>query len=582
MIMKEVFVLKRDGKKEKLDYEKINKVLSWATEDISNVSASDVAMNARLQIYDGISSSDIHRVLIQSAVDMITEETPNYQFVASKLTNFLLRKEVFNTYNRFPRLSDFIKKNADMGYYDNLILEKYSESEMDKIEMFIKHKRDEDLTYSGIQQLMDKYLVQDRKTGAHYETPQFMYILIAMTLFGDYSGEDRLEKIRKCYELLSLQKISLPTPILAGVRTPNRQFSSCVLIDVADDLDSIAASNHAVLRYISNRAGIGLNFRLRAIGSSVNNGEKVHTGIVPFVKMFESSVKSCSQGGIRGGAATAHYPFWHKEIMDILVFKNNAGNDLTRVRRMDHSIQLSRLFYSRFVKKENISLFSSVDVPGLYDLFGYDNDKFDSLYKQYEEDKSIDRLTIPAAELMNLMLQERLETGRIYIMNIDNANTHSAFTDKISMSNLCLAGESNVEIIIENLEDPSFITGLDLEKIDNIYQGVVSLDTLDILFNGMYISSHKIDNSVVLHSAGLIKVKSKNLESGEIEYKSVFGSKLMSKESEVIRITDEETGRSIECTPDHQIYTKNRGYVLAKDLVSSDVLDILVQYKHKE
>jgi ribonucleoside-diphosphate reductase alpha chain len=434
---KQIYVVKRDDRRELLDYEKINKVLIWATEDITNVSASDVAMNAKLQIFDGISSFDIHRVLIQSAVDMITEETPNYQYVASKLVNFLLRKEVFNTYNIFPRLKTFIKENVDRGIYDGLILTHYSEREMDKIEQFIKHKRDEDLTYSGIQQLMDKYLCQDRKTGKHYETPQFMYMLISMTLFANYTGEDRLDKVKKCYEMLSLQKISLPTPILAGVRTPNRQFASCVLVDVADDLDSIAASNHAVLRYISNRAGIGLNFRLRAIGSSVNNGEKVHTGIIPFLKMFESAVKSCSQGGIRGGAATAHYPFWHKEIMDILVLKNNAGNELSRVRRMDHSIQLCRLFYTRFVKRENISLFSANDVPDLYEAFGYDNDKFEELYIKYENDPTINKITIPAGEVMNLLLQERLENGRIYIQNIDNANSHSAFLDKINMSNLC-------------------------------------------------------------------------------------------------------------------------------------------------
>jgi len=434
---KQIYVVKRDNRRELLNYEKVNKVLIWATEDINNVSASDVAMNAKLQIYDGITSIEIHKVLIQSAVNMITEETPNYQYVASKLLNFLLRKEVFNTYNIFPRLKTFIKENADRGVYDSGILSKYSEREMDKIEQFIKHKRDEDLTYSGIQQLMDKYLVQDRKTGKHYETPQFMYILIAMTLFANYTKEDKLDKVKRCYEMLSLQKISLPTPILAGVRTPNRQFSSCVLIDVADDLDSIAASNHAVLKYISNRAGIGLNFRLRAIGSSVNNGEKVHTGVVPFLKMFEASVKSCSQGGIRGGAATAYHPFWHKEIMDILVLKNNAGNELSRVRRMDHAIQLCRLFYTRFVKKENITLFSANDVPELYDAFGYDNDKFEELYLKYENDKNINKIVIPASEIMNLLLQERLETGRIYIMNIDNANTHSGFIDKISMSNLC-------------------------------------------------------------------------------------------------------------------------------------------------
>ena len=434
---KDIYVLKRDGRKELLNYEKVNKVLEWATEGISSVSASDVAMNAKLQIYSGINTSDIHRVLIQSAADMITEDTPNYQFVASKLLNYLLRKEVFNTYTNFPRLKDFIRTNVDRGVYDSEVLNFYSDKDLDKIEGFIKHKRDEDLTYAGIQQLMDKYLVQHRKTGEQYETPQFMYMMISITLFAKYTGEDRMEKVKRFYELLSLQKISLPTPILAGVRTPNRQFSSCVLIDVADDLDSIGASGHAVLRYISNRAGIGLNFRLRAIGSEVNGGEKVHTGLIPFLKVFESSVKSCSQGGIRGGAATAHYPFWHKEIMEILVLKNNTGNELNRVRRMDHSIQLCRLFYRRFISKENITLFSPNDVTDLYEAFGYDNDKFEELYLKYENDDTISKISIPSVELMNLLLQERLENGRIYIQNIDNANTHSGFIDKINMSNLC-------------------------------------------------------------------------------------------------------------------------------------------------
>ena len=434
---KEIYVLKRDGRQELLNYEKINKVLLWATEGIAGVGASDVAMNAKLQIHDGIKTSDIHRVLIQSAADMITEETPNYQFVASKLLNYLLRKEVFNTYTNFPRLKDFIKSNIEKSVYDSDVINHYTENELDKIEGFIKHKRDEDLTYAGVQQLMDKYLVQNRKTGEHYETPQFMYMMISITLFAKYAGEDRMEKIKRFYELLSLQKISLPTPILAGVRTPNKQFSSCVLIDVADDLDSIGASTHAVLRYISNRAGIGLNFRLRAIGSEVNGGEKVHTGLIPFLKVFESAVKSCSQGGIRGGASTAHYPFWHKEIMEILVLKNNTGNDLNRVRRMDHSVQLCRLFYKRFVAKENLTLFSPNDVPDLYEAFGYDNDKFEALYAKYEKDNKISKITIPAVEVMNLLLQERLENGRIYIQNIDNANSHSGFIDKINMSNLC-------------------------------------------------------------------------------------------------------------------------------------------------
>lgn len=857
-------VIKRNKQKEKLNYDKINRVLEWATENISSVSASDVAMNAQLQFYDGITTTDIHKVLIQSATDMISEEYPNYQYVASKLLNYLLRKEIFNTYNNFPRLKDFVNKNIKKGIYDSVISEKYTEYDFDKIERFIKHERDEDLTYAGLQQLVDKYMLKDRKTGVVYETPQFMYILIAMTLFADLKGKDRFKKIKTFYDLISTHKISLPTPIMAGVRTPSRQYSSCfpigqkvllssgkyeeiqnleegdevithnnnvkpivatankkytgdlisidtmstlndnftstsdhkilgfkkydikckrhvgislnkidkidkcrkkknyykkdcsnltydfnpewieakdlskgdfikvafdkkindineilisdyvdfpkyyevdnvdnkikklthdkqnrsgkykqnikplnnkikidedfnrfigyflaegsssqyhgyvqftfninemeyhndvidlakkifgvkafieynnkdnsckiyinskilpmfienfigkgftnkfiaeelfnlpdakikqlllgifrgdgyahsggigitlknkilikqlyniclrlrltpnilkngkkgvyslylsnymnrkfiefinkdlhkitpknrkrgeiysngfwlndefytkikkvkrkfvdnetvydlqikddesfsvnnlsvhncVLIDVDDNLDSIFNSNTAVGKYISKRAGIGLNFRLRAIGSKIRNGEAVHTGIIPFIKMFESTVKSCSQGGIRGGASTAHYPFWHKEIEDIIVLKNNRGNELNRVRRMDHSIQFCKLFYERFVKNENISLFSPSDVPGLDETFGF-NDKFEELYIKYENDKSIDRLEISARKLLDLLIQERLETGRIYIMNIDNVNNHSSFQERISMSNLC-------------------------------------------------------------------------------------------------------------------------------------------------
>ncbi len=579
-----IYVLKRDDRKEPLNYEKINKVLAWATENISNVSASDVAMNAKLQIYDGITTYDIHRVLIQSAADMITVDTPNYQHVASKLLNYLLRKEVFNTYHNFPRLKDFVTQNVDRGVYDKLIIESYSEKELDKVETYIKHKRDEELTYAGIQQLMDKYLLQNRKTGEHYETPQFMYMLISLTLFSEYKSEDRLEKVRKFYEMLSLQKISLPTPILAGVRTPNRQFSSCVLIDVADDLDSIASSNHAVMRYISNRAGIGLNMRLRSIGSEVNGGEKVHTGIIPFLKVFESTVKSCSQGGIRGGAATVHYPFWHKEIMEILVLKNNTGNDLNRARRMDHSIQLCRLFYKRFIAKEDLTLFSPNDVPDLYEAFGYDNDKFEALYAKYEKDPAISKTVIPAVEVMNLMLQERLETGRIYIQNLDNANTHSGFIDKINMSNLCLEGDTNVDAIIEDLENDCvpFVERIGFEKVDNFYQGKVSLSDLNDLYDYLYITSHNIENNIVLHAKGKIKVKCRNIETNSDEYSQVFASKLMNENADVIKITDEKTGKYIICTEDHLVYTSNRGYVEAGKLLETDELEITDEYTNSE
>lgn len=572
----EIYVLKRDNRSESLNYEKINKVLEWSTEGINGVNASDVAMNAKLQIYNGINTFDIHRVLIQSAADMITEDTPNYQYVASKLLNYLLRKEVFNTYTNFPRLRDFIKNNIERDVYDSDILNWYTEKEFDKIEGFIKHKRDEELTYAGIQQLIDKYLVQNRKTGEQHETPQFMYMMISITLFAKYNGDDRMERVKRFYELLSLQKISLPTPILAGVRTPNRQFSSCVLIDVADDLDSIGASNQAVLRYISNRAGIGLNFRLRAIGSQVNGGEKIHTGIVPFLKVFESSVKSCSQGGIRGGAATAHYPFWHKEIMDILVLKNNTGNDLNRVRRMDHSIQLCRLFYKRFISKENLALFSPNDVPDLYDAFGYDNVLFETLYSKYELDDNISKIVIPAVDVMNLLLQERLENGRIYIQNIDNANTHSGFIDKINMSNLCLSGETMVNIKVTEL-DEEFNYVIDkyrLSIINDEYSVEISLEDLNELFNDLYIRSYKIDDKLVLHSGGKILVKSRDLTNNSDEYSQVFASKLMNDSADVIKITDEETENSIICTADHLVFTKNRGYIEAGKLTENDELEI--------
>jgi ribonucleoside-diphosphate reductase alpha chain len=434
--MSKINVIKRKGGHEDLNYDKINKVLEWAVNGINSVNYSDVGMNAHLQLFDGITTTQIHKVLIQSAADMITEETPNYQFVASKLLNYLLRKEVFNTYNNFPRLKNFVKLNVDRGVYDEDILNHYTDYDYDKIESYIKHERDEELTYSGLQQLVDKYLIKDRKTDVVYETPQFMYMLISMTLFANKEGSERLKMVKTFYDLISTHKISLPTPIVAGVRTPTRQYSSCVLIDVDDNLDSIFHSNTAVGKYISKRAGIGLNFRLRGIGSKIRNGEAVHTGIIPFLKMFEGTVKSCSQGGIRGGAATAYYPFWHLEAEDIVVLKNNRGNELNRVRRMDHAIQFSRLFYKRFVEDKNISLFSPSDVPGLYEVFG-DNEKFDPLYEKYEKDDTIPRREVSARNLLDKLIQERIETGRIYIMNIDNANDHSAFLDMIRMSNLC-------------------------------------------------------------------------------------------------------------------------------------------------
>lgn len=439
VITDEITIVKRDGTKVPVDYEKINKVLIWATEGINGVSASDIAMNANLQLFNNIKTEDIHKVLIQSAANLIREDSPNYQHVAANLLNYLLRKQVFSSAgDNLPSLYNVVKKNVKVGIYDKIILDKYSEEDFEKLNTYLRHQRDFTFVYAGLQQMIDKYLLKDRKTNMTYETPQFAYMLIAMTLFAD-EAENRLSKVRSFYNDISTFKISLPTPIVAGVRTPNRQWSSCVLIDIDDSLNSIGSSNLAAMMYSSKRAGLGLNFgRLRAINDKIRNGEVVHTGVIPFMKMFESTVKSVQQNGIRGGAATLFFPFWHKEIADVIVLKNNKGTDDNRVRKVDYAIQFNRLFYKRFIEDKEITLFSNGDAPELYDLFVKgDNDEFEKHYEQLEKNKKISGKKIRARELMDLFAKERVETGRIYLMNMDHANTHSSFIDFITQSNLC-------------------------------------------------------------------------------------------------------------------------------------------------
>lgn len=434
----ELYVSKRTGERVEFNAEKINKVLLWACDGINGVSASDIAMNAEIQFFNGIKTSQIHNVLIQSAVDLITEKTPNYQHVAGNLLNYLLRKEVFGVKTEMPHLWTVITKNIQREVYDSIILEKYTNEEISAFDLLLKHKRDYDFTYAGLQQLMDKYLVQHRKSKTIYETPQYAFILIAMTVFMDYPKDERFTHIKELYDLISLQKISLPTPIMAGVRTPNRQYSSCTLIESGDSLDSICHVDTAITKYVSKRAGIGINAgRIRAVGSEIRGGEVVHTGVIPFLKKFQSSTHSCSQGGIRKGSATIYFPWWHQEIEDVLVLKNNKGTDDNRVRHMDYGIQFSKLFYQRFIENKDVSLFSPSDVPGLYDAFG-NNDLFDALYEKYEADKKIKRVTISARDLMNAFAQERIGTGRIYVHNIDHANSNSPFKEMIRMSNLCV------------------------------------------------------------------------------------------------------------------------------------------------
>ena len=433
----EIKVVKRDGESTPLDLDKVHKMVEHACDGIAGVAESAVEMNANLQFFDGIRTADIQEILIRSANDLISLDNPNYQFVAARLLLFSLRKAVYNGHpDGHPPLKEHVDACCKKGVYDNEILNKFTDEEWDKLNSFIDHDRDYLFTYAGIRQVADKYLVQDRSTGEVYETPQFMYVMIAATLFQDDDKFYRLDYIKKYYDAISKHRINIPTPVMAGVRTPLRQFASCVLVDVDDTLDSIFSSDMAIGYYVAQRAGIGINAgRIRGINAKIRDGEVQHTGVVPFLKKFESTVRCCTQNGIRGGSATVHFPIWHQEIEDILVLKNNKGTEDNRVRKLDYSIQLSKLFYERFIQNGTISLFSPHDVPGLYDAFG--SDTFDELYTQYESDESVPRKTIGAQELILDLLKERAETGRIYIMNIDHCNSHSSFKDKVNMSNLC-------------------------------------------------------------------------------------------------------------------------------------------------
>ena len=430
-------VTKRNGRgKESLNIEKIHSMVGFATENITGVSASHVEMNSGIQFFDGINTEDIQQILIKSANDLISLENPNYQYVAARLLLFSLRKKLFHRLWEHPSFIDHIKSCIKLEMYDKDILVNYTEAEIDRLNGFIDHERDYNFTYAGLRQVMDKYLVQDRSNGEIFETPQFMYMMIAATLFAKYPKENRLTYVKKYYEAVSRFKINIPTPVMAGVRTPLRQFASCVLVDSDDTLESIFSSDMAIGRYVAQRAGIGINAgRIRGINSKIRGGEIQHTGVIPFLKKFESTVRCCTQNGVRGGSATVHFPIWHQEIEDILVLKNNKGTEDNRVRKLDYSIQLSKIFYERFIKDEEITLFSPNNVPGLYDAFGLP--EFDDMYVKYENSKKIPSTKVRAQTLFMDLLKERAETGRIYIMNIDHCNTHSSFKDKVYMSNLC-------------------------------------------------------------------------------------------------------------------------------------------------
>ena len=446
-------VTKRSGTIEPLDLDKMHLMVEEACKGLAGVSSSQVEMQSGIQFYDKITTAEIQEILIKSASDLIDLDHPNYQYVAARLLLFAVRKQIYGKMRELPSLENHIINCVNMQVYDSEIFTKYSKEEIEKVNSFIDHGRDFLFTYAGLRQVVDKYLVQDRSSGGVYETPQFMYIMIALTIFAEYPKETRLDYVRRYYNAISKHKINIPTPIMAGVRTPLRQFASCVLVDVDDTLDSIFSSDMAIGKYVAQRAGIGINAgRIRGINSKIRGGEVQHTGVVPFLKKFESTVRCCTQNGIRGGSATVHFPIWHQEIEDIIVLKNNKGTEDNRVRKLDYSIQISKLFYERFISNEEITLFSPHDVPGLHDSFG--TDRFDSLYVGYERDQSIPRKTIGAQKLILDILKERAETGRIYIMNIDHCNSHSSFKDKIEMSNLCQ--EITLPTYpIQHIDDPS-------------------------------------------------------------------------------------------------------------------------------
>jgi len=434
--MTSINIIKRTGEKAELNIDKIHTVVEFACEGLAGVSSSQIEMNANIQFYDGMTTKEIQEILIRSANDLISLDHPNYQYAAARLLLYGTYKEVFGDYVTIP-LKNLIERNIKLGVYDSEILELYTDDELHKLNTYITHKRDENFTYAGLRQVVDKYLCQDRSTGQLYETPQYMYMMIAATLFARYPQETRLQYVRRYYNAISLFKINVPTPIMAGVRTPMRQFASCVLVDSDDTLDSIFSSDMAIGKYIAQRAGIGINAgRIRGVNSKIRGGEVAHTGVIPFLKKFESTVRCCTQNGVRGGSATVHFPLWHQEIEDILVLKNNKGTEDNRVRRLDYSIQLNKTMYERLLADDYITLFSPHDVPGLYEAYFGDSTKFQELYEKYERATSIKKKKIKAMDLFSNLLKERAETGRIYIMNVDHCNTHSSFKDTVYMSNL--------------------------------------------------------------------------------------------------------------------------------------------------
>jgi len=547
-------VIKRNGAIESLDLDKLHLMVEEACKDLAGVSASQVEMQSGIQFYDGITTGEIQEILIKSASDLISLNHPNYQYVAARLLLFAIRKSLYGGRIELPHLIDHINKTIELDFYDSEILDLYTQEELNVANGFINHDRDYLFTYAGLKEIVDKYLVQDRSTKRVYETPQYMYMLVSLVTFSRYPKETRMSYVKRYYDAISKHKINIPTPIMSGVRTKKKQYASCTLLDCGDSLESIIATKSALMRYVSAKSGIGLNVgRLRGLGSKIRNGEVVHTGIVPFIKSFEGDLNSCSQGGLRKGSATLFFPIWHQEIKELIVLKNEKGNDENRARSLDYAVSISKLFYERYIKNEEITLFSPNDVPGLYDAFG--TDKFDDLYVHYERDESIPKKTVSAQELILEILNERSDTGRIYILNIDHANSHSPYLKTIRMSNLCVAGDTKIRIkyFIKDIEDYRWAT-IDIKNLND------------------YINNPKYKDLRVL-------CYDLNIEMSVIRPITAFAE--TSPKAKVMKITDEESGKSIVVTPEHKVFTKNRGYVMAKDLTETDELVIVDGYSSK-
>jgi ribonucleoside-diphosphate reductase alpha chain len=440
-------VIKRNGETVPLDISKIQRQVAYDCKGIDNVSPSMIEIKAQIELHDGISTETIDELLLKAMVNLIDEtENPdinnvNYQYVAGRQKVSMLRKEVYGTYTP-PPLYDIVKKNVDSGMYTSELLDWYTKDEWDIIDLIIDHSKDENYTYAAIAQLAEKYLVQNRATGQIYETPQVRYAIAAATAFHNEPKDKRLKYVKEYYECASDGHFTLATPVLAGLGTTTKQFSSCVLITSDDTLDSIFAAGEMMAKYASKRAGIGLEIgRIRPLGAPIRNGEIKHTGMIPFLKKWFGDLRSCSQGGVRNASCTVTFPIWHYQFEDLIVLKNNQGTEETRVRQMDYSVVVNKMFFNRFAKNENITLFDPHDVPDLYEAYYRDSEEFEKLYTMYESKRGIKKKVLPAVEIFkNGILKERTDTGRIYLVFIDNVINQGPFDtklDPIYQSNLC-------------------------------------------------------------------------------------------------------------------------------------------------